>query len=140
MSYSFKNFQTLLETFDSNSNFKYSGSGGNWKQYTFVVDDRKFTVEFISKNNDSNYEVIFYDEEESIENTGKGSAFLVFSSVYNIIKDFVKIKNPKVIRFSTKQNREFLYDILSKKLSNNIKYKLSFSNIGKEKEYILTKG
>lgn len=137
---SFKNYLFQInETFDSNSKFRYSGGGQNWKQYSFNIDDREYTAEFVSKNNDSDYELIFTDEKNSIEETGSGKAFFVFSNIFNIIKDFIKIKNPKIIRFSAKGKRQFLYDVLSKKLANKINYSLDYSNLGKEKEYILTR-
>ena len=129
----------LVEAFDSPVSFYSAGGGRNWEQYKFNINNREFTAEFVSKNDPSDYELIFTDDEGSIEKTGKGDAFSIFSTIYNIIKNFIKSHDPKVIRFSAKSDRESLYDNLSNNLANQIGYELSFSNLGNEKEYILSK-
>lgn len=130
---------SFIESFDSAVKFKIAGGGGNWQGYKFILNNREFDVEFVSKHNPDDYELVFSDEDGSIEKTGKGGALSIFSTVFNIIKQFIKSHNPKIIRFSAKKDRESLYDVLSKKISQNINYKLSFSKLGNEKEYILAR-
>lgn len=129
----------FFESFDSAVGFKIAGGGGNWQEYKFKLNNREFNVEFVSKYDSDDYELVFSDQDGSIEKTGKGGALSVFSTVFSIMKQFVKSHNPKIIRFSAKKDRESLYDILSNKISQNINYKLSFSRLGNEKEYILKK-
>jgi hypothetical protein len=129
----------FVETFDSVAPYQKIGGGSNWAEYEFLINDRKFTAEFVSKENNSDYELVFADEEGSIENTGKGNPFYIFSTILHIIEGFIKQKDPQTIRFSTKNDRISLYDNFAKKLADKIKYNLSFSNLGKEKEYVLSK-
>ena len=130
----------LTESFDSAVQFTIAGHGGNWQEYKFKIKDREFTVEFVSKNDADDYELIFSDEEGSLDKTGKGDALSVFTTVFDITKQFIKSHNPKIIRFTAKNDRESLYNTLSKKLSNQIGYDLSFSKLSNEKEYVLSKG
>lgn len=131
-------FKLFLESFDSAVNFKPSNKGGNYQEYEFSLDDRKFTVEFVDKYNKDDYELVFYDQDGNLEKTNKGKSFTVFATVFNILKSFLKSHKPKIVRFSAKSDRESLYDNFSKKVAQELNMELTFDKNKNEKEYVLT--
>ena len=131
-------FKLFLESFDSAVEFTPTNKGNNYQEYEFFLDDRKFTVEFVSKYNKDDYELVFYDQDGNLEKTNKGKSFTVFATVFDILKTFLKSHKPKIVRFSAKSDRERLYDILSKKVAQELNMELTLDKNNNEKEYILT--
>ena len=141
----------IQELFNNPVKFeRQSGGSPNSKEYQFDVGEKHYEVKFyeaeVKKYPDS-YEIIFiltrvggdrvigWDTEAI---TGTGDQVAVFSTVANILKDFVQSYKPNIIYFSAKeQSRIKLYTTLSKRLSKMSYLKNDYITTYKGKRYFI---
>lgn len=102
--------------------------------YAFQIGDNHYIVEFFKTVSDTGkYQLSLahrgsrYDYNWSDSITKTGNAFVVFSTVYNIIENFIQSYRVETIQFDAKEpSRQKLYRRLVKTISNklNSKYKM----------------
>lgn len=75
--------------------------------------------------------------------TGGGEAFSIFSTVLTAIKEFLKLVDAKIIKFSAAKNksdsRSSLYSTLVKKFAKSHGYDFDVKDSASSSNYILTK-
>jgi hypothetical protein len=127
----FNQYITLTEGFDKPVKWRWDDRpdpDSSLVIATFEIEGRMYEVEFQNE---------FYQEEWTLsfamwqrgmrdyEMTGTGSAFKVFATVIDILKDFLRIINPYIISFSSSEkSRTSLYMLMTKKIGRvNRRYK-----------------
>ncbi len=122
----------LIEVFDKILPWEwYAKTKKSWIA-DFKVGRMPYDVDFIKKVVKVDgykygvWELLFGMGIRSTMNiTGHGQAFEVFSTVGNIMKSFLKEENPDILYFSAKEkSRIKLYSALSKKIEKETGYKL----------------
>lgn len=120
--------------------FKQTSDGKKYNhEYVFELDDEEYNVIF-EKIDENRYEVsfgIFKDNKYLLDKTNKNKANVVFSTVYEIIKDFLKKYNPNVLRLSAvrdSKSRASIYKRALRSLAKEFsKYKARTVYLGKSK-------
>jgi hypothetical protein len=86
----------------------------------FVVGETAYHAIF-SGPDDRGVEIIFADADNREDITGAGKAFQVFATVAQIIRDFLRHRDPKNIKFSSKEaSRTKLYQRLATSLASEL--------------------
>lgn len=135
---------SISESLEKALPYKYWTSGARGARGRFEVDGREFIVYMRLKKDMETWEVDFVDENGSIDATGKGDQFKVFSTVLAILKDFVKDKEPKIIEFEASKSkgsnsRSSLYSRMLKKYSKTLGYSFKESDEGTSTAFTMTK-
>lgn len=142
----------IKEIFNKPVKFERQSSGTyNSTEYQFEIDEKLYEVKFydpdVAEFPDS-HEVIFvltrvggdrvrgFDTEKI---TGTGDSIAVFSTVANILKDFIQNYKPDILYFAAKeQSRIKLYKKLSKKLSSMSYLKNNYMTTYKNKKWFIS--
>ena len=133
----------ITEVFNNPFDFKLDPSQISFGDaYTFKTEnDDLIVVEFIQANkNDlpdfapNSYELTFSNDSDtstgSFDLSNRGEAFRIFATIGKIIPQFIKLRKPDAVIFSSaKANRSKLYSSLVKKLKIP-KYSIAVSTRG----------
>lgn len=110
--------------------WKIVDKSGSYITFEFNIDDNAYTLELMHRPEPQKrgiYEVMFAHKEHSLDISGTGSAFKVFSAVAQLIKYGIKYQTDipiKGIFFSAQgKSRTKLYNKLSKSLADNLGWK-----------------
>lgn len=127
--------ERIDELLSTNLRYKKRVDQGNYIEYVFWIKDRKFLI-FFSKGSQygskESWGMAFHDEDGRLELTGKGDSIRVFSAVMEIVKKFVKEKEPIEFVFSCSHDRIDFYETFAKYIEKHSKYRRidkSFTNI-----------
>lgn len=118
----------LFELFNKVEPYEWTEQSSTHWQAQFFVEDFIYEVNFDlikTKLFAKDFWLIEFklvnkkqEDEYGIQNTGNSS--LVFSTVFKIIFDFIKLVKPKMIKFEAKEeSRKKLYTTLVKKMSSS---------------------
>ena len=145
----FFEFRQLNEAFDKP--YKFTSRGLGKKQgsvsYNFEteVDDPRFDdpsevdvyFDYDKEDDEPNYTIVF-ERNASESVTGEGDAMRIFATVIAIVKEFVKKRNPELMKFSAfkdvmgdddsapgKGSREKLYARMLQRYAGKMGYKYS---------------
>lgn len=132
--YSFKRYSS-----PDNVQYEFSTSDKKRVSVTFLLDDYNF--DFISKQSVEGWE-IFFNVDGFMHITGGGDSFAVFSTVIEIIKDFIKKNNPQVLVFTadkSEKSRVDLYSSMVKKMirQTNFAYNIPQNKKAENQEFVL---
>lgn len=79
------------------------------------------------------YWEVQFEANDSFALTGRGESIAVFSTVFAMMKEWIKKEKPKMITFNAKeQNRQRLYTTFIKKFAGPLGYKLKDTASGPE--------
>lgn len=93
-----------------------------------------WTVEFVMTQDRSNR------VKSTIDITGTGDAYAVFSTIHAIIKDFIEMENPSyLIFYAMEPSRQKLYDRIVAKQTQDWNVSTSPGSNGTGKRYTLTR-
>ena len=118
----------LYEIFDKIAPYKKTWESDDILDYEFIINNTKFETSFYKPEPNDPWNITFSDLDAEIQNaqndeesgmgmTNKGNAFQVMSTVIAIIKEFLKLKKPTEIVFSSSNDsRTKLYLRLTKLL------------------------
>lgn len=119
----------LTELFNNAFNYELERKdSGSWKAIFFTTNNSRVLVSF----DESSTEVKAFDVDfrrgapgaTTYEITGEGDAIRIFSTVIEIIRDFVKRENPNIVTFNAKEpSRKKLYARLATKICPLIGFK-----------------
>lgn len=134
-------------SYPSEVNYRFTADSGQIYDVNFTDpgENKLWQVEFYIKGNDGNIINPTTPLLYSLDVTGTGDQFKIFSTVVQIAKDFFKeyYKNVKAISFTAKEpSRRKLYQHMVKRLSseNNLDYKIISPTDGDEKYVVYPKG
>ena len=133
----------LYEIFDSKVKSDVTAQGASFYKVTAKIGSRDIIITFgkIDSGEDIwNFEFMEYNGKvKTTSQTGSGHELQVFSLVKDILKDFISIYHPNIIRFSADKsegNRAKLYERMLKKL-NLPKYKVEIEDHASDKIFQL---
>jgi hypothetical protein len=113
----------LFELFDKIAPYKKIHDDDDILDYQFTINDTNFEANFFKLNPNEPWEIMFNDtdisnqyqkpendEESGMGMTNKGNAIQVMSTIIAITKEFLKLKKPTEITFSSgNQSKTKLY-------------------------------
>jgi len=98
----------LDEAFDNIQPWSWMKKVSDYWLAKITMTERVFWVYF--HNKDGNVSLTFNDDDHSEEVTGKGDAFVVFGTIADIIKNYLRDNQPKTFSFHAKESsRQKLY-------------------------------
>lgn len=121
--------EILLELFDRPAQWKMTANRPSYVEYKSNVNDKNLTVSFYFDDDDNHWSVTFATDLGT-DVTGEGDEVVIFSTVLDIIDDFVSLKDPEKIFFMADKNktgrdsRIRLYDRLIRQYVPSIGFKL----------------
>jgi hypothetical protein len=136
--------EDLNELLDQPLDFKLTDDDPGWIRYSFTTsDDRQFEVLF--DEGLATWDIVFVDDEENTEKTGKGGSIEIFATVKAIVKDFIKRQGSDLegLRFNAQggeASRVRLYDRFAKMIAQEYpQWKIKSQAFHGGKEWILRK-
>ena len=141
----------LTEIFDSKIDYTLENSDEWGSDYSFNIDYDEYMVQIAFSNklgsfipDKTSIIISFSKNEKYSQSFAEGKEYQVFSTVFNILKDYLKKhKEITTLKFSAKTNdksRVKLYDAFIKKFASGIGFKLDNTEIeSDEKFYVLIK-
>ncbi len=142
-----KSFQSFLnEVFNQSYEIKLVRKSDDDVAYVFTTSNgKKGLVMFERKASilKPEYWQIDFSIDAQFKVTGGGEAFTIFSTVMSAIKEFLKIVDAKIIKFSAAKtkndSRASLYSVLVKKTAKDNGYNFEIQKSVSDSNYILTK-
>jgi hypothetical protein len=115
----------ISEVFDQPYPWKW-GDRSSQRQWTANFAD---VVVFFAVNGDEEWDVTF-SRKNNMNVTGEGDQFKIFATVIDIAKDFIKLKRPKVLKFSAEKedlktkstSRPKLYSAMVRRFASSFGY------------------
>lgn len=143
-----ESFQTFLnETFDQPYEIKLIRHSDEDVYFTFNTSEGKKGLIMYDRKPKTPLKPEHWGLDFSIDTqygvTGGGEAFTIFSTVMSSLKEFLKLVDPKIIRFSAAKtkgySRSSLYSSLVKKFARNYGYEYEIKDSASGSDYTLTK-
>ena len=130
----FREVKTQInELFDRPSNWRIIFHTNYDIHYKSNVKNRELIVKFWTDRNQGDWSVVFTVDEVT-DVTNGGDEIIIFSTVLNIIENFIHDNDPETLEFSAGKNdiggdsRVRLYNRLIKRFASSVGYKLQDSN------------
>ena len=143
-----KAFQTFLnEVFDQPYEIKLARHSDEDVYFTFNTSEGKKGLIMFDKKMKTPLKPEYWQLDFSIDTqygvTGGGEAFTIFSTVMSAIKEFLKLVDAKMVKFSAAKtkgdSRSSLYSTLVKKLARTYGYDFEVKDFASGSNYTLTK-
>lgn len=125
-----KSSEFITELFNQTAPYywaEWATKEAGYMRAEFEVDELKYIVNFIDLDRKNSWEVNF-SAKGNYDLTGTGNAFIVFSTVGKILKEWILKEHPRLFVFSAdakEPSRVKLYDKLSLIIRKETGYRLS---------------
>lgn len=142
-----ENIQELKETFDTPYSFDWSTQNETKFSADFATnDDSLVKVDF--ERFDDNW-LVGFSKNGDFESTNEGDEFRILGTVLEVIREFIKMQNPKQIYFVAEKNpnkpdrnnssRIKVYSSMAKKFAKSVGYSLAIRDQGWKSVFYLSK-
>ena len=128
---SFRQFKTqITELFDKPARWKMTANRPSYVGYESNVNSQNLSVSFYFVDDEYDHWSVTFATDLGTDVTGEGDEIAIFSTVLDIIDDFVTLKNPEKLFFladkskAGRDSRIRLYDRLIRRYAPSIGFKL----------------